>query len=110
MQNEKLKLLGFDESIRGVRYMDAALQIIDEEKAIRMGDLCAKLASDFGTNPDNISSGIRYAIKRWWNIVPDRIKKKHFRMSYNVGLPPTNKAFLTYIANENVNAFKFEER
>lgn len=104
MQSEKLKLLGFDESIRGVRYMDAALQI--DEKSIRMGDLCAKLASDFGTTPDNISSGIRYAIKRWWSIAPDAVKKKHFRMNYNLGQPPTNKAFITYVLNENVSVFK----
>ena len=108
MQSEKLKLLGFSTSIRGALYMDAALQIIDKEKAIRMGDLCAKLASDFGTNPENISAGISYAIKKWWIIAPVKVKRKHFRMNYNLGQPPTNKAFISYIVSENVNAFKEE--
>lgn len=106
MQNEKLKLLGFDESIRGVRYMDAALQMLETEKVIRMGDLCAKLASKFGTNPVNVSSGIRYAIKKWWIIAPLKVKSKHFQMNCITGKPPANKTFLTYVLNENVNAFK----
>lgn len=108
MQSEKLKLMGFDESLRGTVYIDAALRIIENGKSIRIMDLYAKLASEFGTNPDNISSGIRYAIKRWWVIAPESLMKKHFPMNCNLGIPPTNKAFLAYVANENVNAFKRE--
>lgn len=108
MQSEKLKLLGFDESIRGVRYMDSALRIIGNAKTVSMMDLYEKVAPEFGTNPENISSGIRYAIRKWWIIAPMNVKRKHFRMNHNLGQPPTNKAFLAYVANENVNAFKEE--
>ena len=108
MQSEKLKLLGFSTSIRGALYMDAALRIIGNAKTVRMMDLYAKVAPEFGTNPENISSGIRYAIKKWWIIAPVKVKRKHFRMNYNLGQPPTNKAFISYIVSENVNAFKEE--
>lgn len=106
MCSEKLKLLGFNEAIRGVRFMDSALLIIGNAKTVRMIDLYAKVATVFGTNPVNISSGIRYAIKKWWIIAPLKVKRKHFKMNYNLGKPPTNKEFLLHIANENVNAFK----
>lgn len=106
MQSEKLKLLGFNESVRGVLYMDSALQIIESGKPIRIIDLYSKLASEFLTNPENISSGIRYAINKWWSTAPDSLKRKHFQINYNLGTPPTNKTFLTYVVNENVSVFK----
>lgn len=106
MQSEKLKLLGFSSSIRGALYMDSVLRIIGHAKTVRMMDLYADAAKEFKTHPENISSGIRYAIKKWWRIAPDDVKKKHFRMNYNLGQPPTNKAFFSYIVSENVNAFK----
>lgn len=108
MQSEKLKLLGFSRSIRGALYMDSVLRIIGNTKTVRMMDLYADVAKEFGTKQENISSGIRYAIKKWWRIAPDDVKKKHFRMNYNLGQPPTNKAFFSYIVSENVNAFKEE--
>lgn len=106
MQNEKLKLLGLDCSVRGGQYIDAALRIIGSSRIIRIGDVCDKVSKDFNTTPDNISSGIRYAIRKWWKSAPPDVKKKHFHTSYNVGMPPTNKEFLAYIANENVSVFK----
>lgn len=106
MRSEKLKLLGFNESIRGVQFMDSALLIIENANTVHMIDLYANVAEVFRTTPVNISSGIRYAIKKWWIVAPLKVKRKHFQMNCNLGKPPTNKEFLLHIANENVNAFK----
>lgn len=107
MKSEKLLLLGFDESIRGARYMDAALEIIGEgNNRIWMKDLYIELASRFLTTTDNILSGIRYAIQKWWSTAPEDMKKKYFRRNYNLNTPPTNKAFIYHIVSTNVNAFK----
>lgn len=108
MQSEKLKLLGFDESMRGVRYMDSALKIIESGHEIKMGQLYNTLSSEYCTSQENIGAGIRYAIQKWWRKVPDETRHKHFKICYHLGIPPTNKEFLTYIANENVSVFREE--
>ena len=117
VQSEKLKKLGFNDSIRGARYMDSALKIIGNDKArymdsalkiigndnnIHIGELCEKLAEEFDTKPDNINSGIRYAIRKWWDNVSPDVKEKYFAYNCNTGNPPTNKVFLTIVSSEKM--------
>lgn len=104
MQNEKLKKLGFNDSIRGARYIDAALNFIENKPPhyIRMSNLYDKLAFDFSTSSTNIASGMAYAIKKWWVSVSPEEKKRYFPLNSNIGVAPTNKVFLITISNEKM--------
>lgn len=102
VQSEKLKKLGFNDSIRGARYMDSALKIIGNDNNIHIGELCEKLAEEFDTKPDNINSGIRYAIRKWWDNVSLDVKQKYFTYNCNTGNPPTNKVFFAIVSSEKM--------
>lgn len=102
MQSENLKKLGFNDSVRGVRYMDSALRLMENNQFIRITDLYDKLASEFGTTSNNITSGIAYAIRKWWFAVSPEEKKKYFPLNSNLGIAPTNKVFLMTLANKKM--------
>lgn len=104
MQSEKLKKLGFNDSVRGARYIDSALSFIENKppQYIRMSNIYTKLADEFGTSSNNIASGMAYAIKKWWVAVSPEEKKKYFPLNSNIGIAPTNKVFLLTISNEKM--------
>lgn len=102
MQSEKLKKLGFNDSIRGSRYIDSALTLIENKSNIRMSDLYIKLAYEFETSSNNISSGMAYSIKKWWDAISFEDKKRYFPLNSNNGVAPPNKVFLLTIANEKM--------
>lgn len=102
MQSEKLKKLGFNDSIRGSRYIDSALTLIENKSNIRMSDLYIKLAEEFETSSNNISAGMAYSIKKWWAAISHEDKKRYFPLNSNTDVAPPNKVFLLTISNEKM--------
>lgn len=102
VQSEKLKKLGFNDSVRGAIYMDCALKIIERDRDVQFIELYEKIAEEFNTKPENVNSGIRYAIRKWWDDVSQEVKEKYFKFHLSIGKTPTNKAFLLILSSEKM--------